>query len=362
MRILIVKTSAMGDIIHALPVLELIQTLSPKAEIDWIVEEPFADLLSGNPLISRLHIISTKRWKKSILSTETRKQIADVLKELRGRRYDIVFDIQGNLKSGIIALLSGCSRRIGLAKERLQERINAIFTNERPAVHPADDHATSRYLRVISSTLGNEKDSYAQPGCMIYTSAEDDRTVQQLLTAIPGSPRLLFHCGTTWQTKFWSESGWIELGRLVKEYFPQAAIHLSWGNESERNAAERIATGIGPAAQLLQRYSIKGITAVIKQMDVLIAGDTGLTHLAACVDTPTVSFYRASDGSISGPRGERHIIVQSPLHCSKCLRTSCPQDAECRKSIRAESILEGVVSLSQFFKSPPRTINRGDAA
>ncbi len=361
MRILIVKTSAMGDIIHALPVLELIQTLSPKAEIDWIVEEPFADLLSGNPLISRLHIISTKRWKKSILSTETRKQIADVLKELRGRRYDIVFDIQGNLKSGIIALLSGCGRRIGLAKERLQERINAIFTNERPAVHPADDHATSRYLRVISSTLGNGN-GYHQTGCMIHTSAEENHAAKRLLIANPGSPHLLFHCGTTWQTKFWSESGWIELGRLVKEYFPQAVIHLSWGNESERNAAERIATGIGPAAQLLQRYSIKGITAVIKQMDVLIAGDTGLTHLAACVDTPTVSFYRASDGSISGPRGERHIIVQSPLHCSKCLRTSCPQDVECRKSIRAESILEGVISLSPLFKSPPRTINRGDAA
>jgi len=349
MRILIIKTSAMGDIIHALPVLDYLHQAIPDAAVDWIVEEPFKDVLAGNPLLHRLHIIRTRKWRKSIFSAATRHEAADVLKSIRDSHYDMAIDIQGNLKSGVLAGLSGAPRRFGFTRKFQQEKLNALFTNYKIPHRPQDDNAGKRYLRIVSAALGRD---YAgmNISTQVHTGEEDNRTAKQLLAGHSSAPVFLFHGGTTWQTKFWSEEGWIALGKNALAAFPGSMILLSWGNETERTSAQRVAAGIGPQARLLDRYTLKGITAVIKQVDLVIGGDTGLVHLAAAVGTPTVSYYRSSDGNASGPDGDRHIIVQSPLPCTRCFRTSCERDGECRDSIRPETILAGMKTLSRFFR------------
>jgi heptosyltransferase I len=344
MRVLIIKTSALGDIIHALPVLDYLHQVVPGITVDWAVEEQFTDLLSGNPLLSELRVVRTRRWRRKPFRIETVREIQSLWHELRGRQYDYVFDIQGNLKSGIIAWATGVEQRIGFSKDHLQESANALFIKRRIPQRKEDDNAGGRYLRIVSVPFG--KDYVGMKlSADIQTSRDEDVAAEMLIRGCGAGPVFLFHCGTTWQTKYWSEEGWARLGQLVCSGFPDAAMLFSWGNDSERAAAERLATAIGDHARVIGKFSLKGISALLKKVDVVVGGDTGLIHLAAALGTPTVSYYRASDGSVSGPRGSEHVIVQSPLACTRCQRTACDKDAECRASISAEAIYAGIAKI-----------------
>jgi heptosyltransferase I len=341
MRVLIVKMSALGDIIHALPVLDYLHQVSPGIEVDWVVEEPFRHILDGNPLLDRVHVVRTKIWRRKPFAKATRNEIRSLKAALHERDYDLVFDIQGNLKSGLVDWLTGAEQRIGFARESLQESINLLFTTRHIPVKRQDYHITDQYLRLVSVPFGLDF------GCMrlvsdIATTPEDDETARTLLATLSDGLAFLFHQGTTWQTKYWYTEGWIELGKALLERYPDSTILLSWGNDEERDAVSAIAAGIGRGARILGKFSLKGFAALLKKVDLVAGGDTGPVHIAAAVGTPTVSLYRASDGKRSGPRGPGHAIVQSPFHCASCFRTECDKDDKCRRSITVQAMLKGV--------------------
>jgi heptosyltransferase-1 len=344
MRVLIIKASAMGDIIHALPVLDYLHQVMPGIAVDWVVEEQFADLLSGNPLISGLRLLRTRKWRRTPFSADTLREIQSLWSELRGQNYDFVFDIQGNLKSGIIAWSTGVEQRIGFSRDHLQESLNTIFMKRQIPHRKEDDYAGGRYLRIVSVPFGRDYLGM-QLTADVHAGPEEEAAAAALIGACGTGPVFLFHCGTTWQTKFWSDDGWIRLGRMVVDGFPDTTMLFSWGNETERTTAERLAAAIGDHARVLEKFSLKGIAALLKKVDVVVGGDTGLIHLAAVLGTPTVSYYRASDGSVSGPRGNEHVIVQSPLPCTRCQRTACDRDEECRASISADMVYAGITSI-----------------
>lgn len=344
MRVLIVKSSALGDILHALPVLDYLHQAVPGIEVDWVVEEQFREILEGNPLISKVHTVRTKVWRKHPLARATHREIGALKQALRERNYDLVFDIQGNLKSGLVCWLTGVADRIGFEREGLQESANLLFTTRQVPLRPRDRHITDQYLRVVSVPFGRDFNGM-ELHTDIPTAPADDAAAEVLLSTLSDGLVFLFHCGTTWQTKLWHDAGWIGLGRAVLDKFPDSSVLLSWGNETEKSTAIRIAAAVGSRARLLDRYSLKGFTALLKKVDLVIGGDTGPIHIAAAVNTPTVSFYRASDGRRSGPRGDRHVVVQSPLHCTACFRTSCDRDAECRQSITVEALMQGIERL-----------------
>ena len=356
MRVLIIKTSALGDIIHALPVLDYLHQVAPGVTVDWAVEEQFADLLSGNPLLSELRVLRTRRWRRQPFRVETLREIQALWRELRGRRYDYVFDIQGNLKSGIIAWATGVEQRIGFSRNHLQESVNALFIKRRIPQRKEDDYAAGRYLRIVSVPFGRDYVGM-KLSADIHAGQAEEAAAEALIRDCGIGPVLLFHCGTTWQTKYWSDEGWIRLGQLVRSGFPEAAMLFSWGNDTERATAERLAAAIGGHARVIGKYSLKGISALLRKVDVVVGGDTGLIHLAAALGTPTVSYYRASDGSVSGPRGSGHVIVQSPLACTRCQRTACDKDAECRASISADVIHAGIIKAYERYDG---TGNKGN--
>jgi heptosyltransferase-1 len=344
MRVLIVKTSALGDIVHALPVLDFLHRLSPGVEIDWAVEGSFREILDGNPLISRIYSVHTKKWRKNLFSLQTWREISGLREELCSRNYDLVFDIQGNLKSGLITWCSGCRRRYGFDRANVRELPNIYFTTNHVPLRKSDHHVTDRSLRVISVPFGKDYVG-TEVGSDIQTSREDDDTAAVFLATLSDGLVFLFHNGTTWKTKLWHEQGWTELGVSLLERHPEASILLSWGSEEELRVAERIAAGIGQKARVLPRLSIKGFTAIIKKVDLMVGGDTGPIHIAAAVGTPTVSFYRATDGKRNGPRGELHQIVQSSFICCRCLKKECEKDQACRESIRPEYLLKAIDKL-----------------
>lgn len=348
MRVLIVKTSALGDIVHALPVLDYLRQASAGIEIDWVVEKRFADILSGNPLIDRLFAVDTRKWRKNIFSPATWREIFKLKEQFAARRYSIVFDLQGNIKSGLITRFSGCARRYGFDADAVRESANLRFTTNHVPLRKQDHHVTDRSLRVVSVPFGRDYSSL-QLSSEIVTDAADDQSAELFLATLNDGLVFLFHPGTTWKTKLWHEQGWIELGGLLLDAFPDATILLSWGGEQERQVAENIATGIGRQTRPLPQLSIKGFTALIKKVDLMFGGDTGPIHIAAAVGTPTVSFYRATDGKRNGPRGDLHRTIQSTLACTRCLRKECDKDSTCRENIRAADLL---AAASELLRMP----------
>ena len=344
MRVLIIKASALGDIIHALPVLDYLHLAHPGIEVDWVVEDRFREILDGNPKLSVIHQVRTKVWRKHPFSRSTWQEIALLQQALRERDYDLVFDIQGNLKSGLICGLTGCADRLGFTRDELQESVNALFTTRRIPLRRQDYHITDKYLRLVSIPFAKDFRDMTLTSS-IQTSTEDDANAEALLATLSDGLVFLFQYGTTWQTKFWSEKSWISLGKAVLETFPDASILFPWGNDAERSVVTSLAKEIGPGSRVLDRFTLKGLTAMLKKVDLVVGGDTGPVQLAAAVGTPTVSFYRSSDGKRSGPGGERHVVIQSPMHCTRCFRTRCDKDAQCRDTIKVEAVLAGIDRL-----------------
>ena len=347
MRVLIIKTSPLSDLVNALPVLDYLKQASSGIEIDWVVEEPLAQVLEGNPLLSALHKVRSRAWRERILGTETRREVTALKETLQERAYDLVFDLQGDLKSGLICKLAGCPDRIGFEKSDLKESINALFTTRRIPLRKQEYHLADKYLRLVSVPFAKNFREM-QLATSIQTSPEDDANAEALLATLSDGLVFLFQYGSSWQTKLWSEESWGRLGSEVLERFPDATVLFAWGDEAEKEAVTAIAARIGRGARVIERYTLKGLTALLKKVDLVVGGDAGPVHLAAAVGTPTVSFYRASDAKRSGPRGGQHVVIQSPMHCVRCFRTHCDKDLQCRDTIKVEAVLAGVEKLLAY--------------
>ena len=344
MRVLIVNASSFGGIVHALPVLDYLHRAVPGIEIDWVVEEPLRALLQGNLLIKNLHVVRCQRWRQQPLLPVVWREIAQLRAALRERAYHIVFDLQGDINSGIITWFTACPRRYGFELAALQEPFNQKFTNNQVPLRRQDQHITDRSLRVVSVPFGKDYTVFSLK-TDIYTSPEDDAAAELFLATLSDGLVFVLHHGSTWKTKLWHETGWIELGRKLLDQFPDRTILLSWDGQAERDTAERIAVGIGRQTRLLPQMSLKGFAALLKKVDLLVGTDTGPVHIAAAVGVPTVSCYRATDGKRNGSRGGSNRIVQSPLSCSRCLKKECDRDVECRQSISVEKMLQACGEL-----------------
>lgn len=343
MRILIINTFSLEEIIHALPVLDYLKQVSDNIEIDWVVEEAFQELLSGNPMLARLHVVRAKTWQGHYLSPANWREMLQFKAALRERAYDIVFDLQGDIASGLIAWLTASSRRYGFDQSLVRQPLNAKFINNQIPLRRQDYHCCDRLLRLVSVPFGKDYSNYTLSS-EICTSA-DDGTAELYLATLSDGLVIILHPGAAWKSKLWYEAGWIELGRELLDQIVDATLLIFTESQDERDAAERIAAGIGRQTRLLPRLSLKGFTALVKKTDLLIGGDSWPVHLAAAVGTPTVSFYRSTDSRRNSPRGLMHRAVQSSLSCTCFLNPECKRDHDCRESVTVASMLTACTDL-----------------
>jgi len=344
MRILIVKTSSLGDVIHALPVLDYLQQVSAGIEIDWVVEESFLPVLEHNPHIARIHVVRTKKWRKAPFSADTRQDLKELYNNLREHPYDLVFDIQGNLKSGLIAWLSGAEKRIGFSRDVLQEKVNSLFTTRKIPFRTIDRNVTDRYLRVVSVLFGRDYREMALAGT-IASSPEDEDAADKYMASLPDGLVFFFQVGTTWDTKLWYPEGWSQLALRIAAQYPGSTILINWGSPDEKALAEQIASEGGSSVRLLPWLRIRELIPVLRRVDLVVGGDTGPVYLAAAVGTPTVSYYRATSAAAYAPRGNQHRSVQADMGCAGCGLISCEKDAACRASITVDALFEAVTCL-----------------
>jgi heptosyltransferase-1 len=299
MRVLLIKTSSLGDVIHSLPALTDAARAIPGIQFDWVVEEGFAEIPAWHPAVARVIPVAIRRWRKNLLQTLKSGEWRRFKERLGESRYDLVIDAQGLLKSAwltryVKAPVAGLDRFS--AREPLASR---FYDRAYPV--PRDQHALERVRQLFAQALG-----YPLPA-----GIGDYGLDRAQLAAAAAQPYLLFLHGTTWASKHWPEACWRELAERMSEQ--GWAIRLPWGNEVEKARAERIVAGLDNAA-VLPRLNIAGVAKVIAGASACVAVDTGLGHLAAALDVPTISLYGPTLPGRVGAygRAQVHLCASGP--------------------------------------------------
>ncbi|HCC61961.1 MAG TPA: lipopolysaccharide heptosyltransferase I [Pseudomonas sp.] len=297
MRVLLVKTSSLGDVVHTLPALTDAQRAIPGIQFDWVVEEGFAEIPAWHPVVAQVIPVAIRRWRKHPLQTLRSGEWRRFKARLRETRYDLVIDAQGLLKSAWLTRYV-TAPVAGFDRASIREPLAARFYDRCFSV-PREQHALERVRQLFAQALG-----YPAPA----TVAEYGLDRSQLAT--PGEqPYLLFLHGTTWASKHWPERYWRELAERMSEF--GWAIRLPWGNAEEKARAERIAKDL-PGASVLPRLNLGGVAKVVAGARACVAVDTGLGHLAAALDVPSISLYGPTLPGRVGAYGRSQVHLCAP--------------------------------------------------
>jgi len=298
-RVLLIKTSSLGDVVHTLPALTDAQRAIPGIQFDWVVEEGFAEIPAWHPAVAQVIPVAIRRWRKNLWQTLRSGEWRRFKARLRETRYDLVIDAQGLLKSAWLTRYVKAPVA-GLDRDSAREPLASRFYDRRYAV-PRDQHALERVRQLFAQTLGYE-----------LPQGIGNYGLDRAQLATPGEePYLLFLHGTTWPSKHWPEAYWRELVERMSAF--GWAIRLPWGNAEEKARAERIAEGIA-GASVLPRLNLGGVAKVVAGARACVAVDTGLGHLAAALDVPCISLYGPTLPGRVGAygRSQVHLCASGP--------------------------------------------------
>ncbi|MGV7209517.1 lipopolysaccharide heptosyltransferase I [Oxalobacteraceae bacterium A2-2] len=289
LNILLVRVSSLGDVLHNLPIVADIARHYPDANIDWVVEEGFVSLVRLNTRVRTIIPFALRRWRKSLGKAETRAEIRQFFRTLRSQQYDYVFDTQGLLKTGVImgaARVIKGGRKVGLANGSEgsgYEGISRIFHTDSIPLDPRT-HAVARGRLVVGAALGY--DAAATPADFGLPAISTASAYEVRPEWMPADPYVAYFHGTARDAKKWAPANWVELGRALAPL----QIVLPWGSAKEKAEAEALAAQL-PNARVLPRLSMAEATLLARHAALAVGVDTGLTHIAAAFDVPTVEIY-----------------------------------------------------------------------
>ena len=308
MKVLIVKTTSMGDVIHTLPALTDAGQHIPNIRFDWVVEKPFAEIPALHPLVDQVIPVQIRQWRKHWLQSLRSDDWKRFRQQIKAKDYDVVIDAQGLVKSALIARMAK-GERYGLNWSSAREPLASLFYHRKVPVKKGL-HAIYRVRKLFAEVLGYDIDED------IVEYSIDRSQLQPQQTGY-----ITFLHGTTWLTKHWPEAYWCKLAKLMTAAgYP---IKLPWGNEAERARAQRIAA-VDTNIEVLPKLNLMGVAQVLAGSKAVIAVDTGLGHMAAALDVPTISLYGPTDPVKIGTRGASQIHVKENLQCdSACSRNHC---------------------------------------
>ncbi len=289
MRILIVKTSSLGDVIHNLPVISDIRRHFPQAQIDWCVEDGFSAIPRLHPAVGQIIPVAVRRWRKKLFQAATWKEMAEFRRRLASASYDAVVDTQGLLKSALIASRAK-GPRLGYAADSAREPAAARWYDRHFHVS-RDLHAVVRNRRLAAAALGYQAEG------------EPDYGIETPPASFPWlshRPYVVFLTATSRDDKLWPEANWLALGRALNSLGFSAI--LPGGSAPERERAARLAAAI-PGALAAPPMSIPELASLLSGARAAVGVDTGLTHLAVALKIPTVAIYTATDPGLTGVLG-----------------------------------------------------------
>lgn len=304
-----VKTSSLGDVIHALPALTDAARAIPGITFDWVVEEGFAEIPTWHPAVGKVIPVAIRRWRKNIWQTIKSGEWRRFKQSLRAEKYDLVIDAQGLVKSAWLTRYVNAPVA-GLDKNSAREPLASRFYQRRLAV-ARGQHAVERLRQLFAVALG-----YDLPKGL----GDYGLDVERLIELPRNKPYVLFLHGTTWDTKHWPEVYWRDLALRMAD--KGVEVRLPWGNPAEKARAERIANGLSNAV-VLPKLNLAGVARVLASASACVAVDTGLGHLAAALDVPTISLFGPTNPGLTGAYGKVQIHLASDFPCAPCLQKKC---------------------------------------
>ena len=295
LRILIVRIGAMGDVLHAMPAVAGLRQAVPGCRIGWAVEPRWEPLLRGSdgnmPLVDRVHLVATKRWQRNPLSTETVREIAALRRELRAERYDLCFDLQGSMKSGVVGRLAGASRFVGPLRPR--EMPAGLFYTDNVSL--SAENVIGQACELLTGGLGIEI-AEARVSLPVDEAAEQWRQAVWRGTRIAEKPCVVLVPTAGWGAKEWGTERFAELAaRLCRG---GCKVLLNKGPGSDQGMFSEIAnhSGARPIECTLPR-----LVAMTRRASLVVGGDTGPVHLAAALGRPVVALFGPTDPRRNGP-------------------------------------------------------------
>jgi heptosyltransferase-1 len=291
LKLLIVKTSSLGDVVHNLPIIHDILSHHPDAKIDWVVEENFADIPRLHPGVNQVIPVAIRRWRKSIFSKQTWHEINIAKQRIAQFSYDIILDTQGLLKSGLITSAAR-GQSHGYDKHSAREPLASFFYQH---THPVarNQHAVARNRSLAALALDyvapDNLPDYGIHGGTIHTHISH--------THISDTPYVMGLHGTSRDSKLWPTEHWIDLAFALNQR--KLKLVLPWASAAELTRAQTIAAA-APNVIVLPKQSIAELAAIISQSKAAVGVDTGLSHLSVALNIPTLAIYTDTDPALTG--------------------------------------------------------------
>lgn len=346
MRLLIVKTSSLGDVIHTLPALTDAQQACPGLSVDWVVEESFAEVPGWHPAVGQVIPVAIRRWRRSWLDSLRSGEISRFRQQLRTTHYDLIIDAQGLFKSAMIASQAR-GTLVGLDWYSIREPLASLFYRQRIAVSK-EQHAVQRVRELFSQAM-----SYSYDRAAIDYGLHLPIDSQQVVHTNDDCPSVLFLHGTTWASKHWPLAYWQDLARIAVSQGYQ--VLLPWGNLQEQERAKEIAALAPDRCRVLEKCGLTELALYMSQCAGVVSVDTGLGHLAAAQNLPVVSLYGSTNPALSGTFGYHQLHLKSDLPCAPCMKRECHYRGE----TQMDKLSDGrhlVVEPACYRTNPPAAV------
>jgi heptosyltransferase-1 len=359
-RILLIKPSALGDVVHTIPLLVKLRARYPRARIDWLITPENAEIVRYHPALSNVVLFARRDFSKRGRRWHALFAFLDLLKQIRRTKYDLVVDMHGQVRSAFFSLISGARVRIGFDRPikrsltvsaehdlknvpshgwRGAREGSWIAYTHRIPIPTLDVHAIDRYLWV-APLLGLDNDP---PDLTIYLSSETIRNVERSLEehGVPASkPLVVLVPGTIWETKHWTIEGFAGVARqFIREGF---AVALA-GTKRDQQRCQQIAAAAPGACDLSGKTTPAELAALIRRAEVAVTNDSGSMHVAASLGKPMVSVFGPTNPVHIGPYQRPESVVRVDLPCSPCnyrRLSQCPFDHACMKQVTSEMVVE----------------------
>ncbi len=350
MNILIVKTSAIGDVTHTMPALHCLRNHFPEAHITWLVEEAASDLIIGHKAVNRVLISKRQKWVKEFRGGAWRSSLDNArafVRQLREREYDLVIDFQGLLKSGIWVWLSRGKKRVGFGRGMQHAECSYIFLNKKVPAVDMEIHALDRELLLLEAV-----DVPCKEVVYDFPITESHRLKMYQLLADAGYKKdqqalIAINPETKWETKLWYNDRFADVADCLaaKDIF----VVFTGGAADSGTIQEVQENMTGSSLDLSGKSSLKELAALYELASVVISTDTGPMHIAAAVGTPVVALFGPTAPWRTGPHGDGHHVLRHAMPCSPCFKRQCllgDEDVKkCMKTIAVSQVVDAAFTL-----------------
>ncbi len=321
-KILVVKPSSLGDIVHSLPFLNAIRKCFSGADIHWVVSRGLEGLLEGHPMIDRLWVIEKDQWKRLSRATATVRELQGLLRGLRGEGYDLAVDLQGLLRSGLITRATGAETRMGF--EEAREGSALFYTHKVEGGRAV--HAVDRNLKVA-----------ARLGCDV-SDVRFPITDSPFPLPFDGQYAVLAP-GARWKTKRWPAE---RFGKLAAR-LPARSVIVG-GKPDAKIAKQIVGLSGGKALSLAGKTSLRELSGVMRRAVFAVTNDSGPMHIAAAHEVPVFAIFGPTDPAATGPYGTMHTVFRKDLECSPCRKKKHCDDLRCIKGIGVREVYDAIMS------------------